>query len=108
VRGLSFPFVEEEAKEAANRPRPARQERQQRPDRQTNRRDDGPVLAALIEKGWDSDKFVEGKVVNVLEFGAFVRVDASTVCSQQECQFACGICFTRLTWSTLCFRLGVL
>jgi hypothetical protein len=71
---------EEEAKEAANRPRQPRQQRPQRSERQSNRRDDGPILTALVEKGWDSDQFVEGKVVNVLEFGAFVRVDASKVC----------------------------
>ncbi|GKY91153.1 hypothetical protein MPSEU_000088100 [Mayamaea pseudoterrestris] len=41
------------------------------------RRDDGPVLAGLLEKGWNADQFVSGTVVSTVDFGAFVRVDAS-------------------------------
>jgi len=38
---------------------------------------DNKALTALIEKGYDEAKFVEGEVVNTLAFGAFVRVDTS-------------------------------
>ena len=35
------------------------------------------TMDALSEKGFDDSKFVEGEVVNTLDFGAFVRFDAS-------------------------------
>mmetsp|Transcript_28338 Transcript_28338/g.61700 ORF Transcript_28338/g.61700 Transcript_28338/m.61700 type:complete len:378 (+) Transcript_28338:112-1245(+) len=35
------------------------------------------TLVALSDKGYDSDKFVEGQVASVLDFGAFVRFDTS-------------------------------
>ena len=35
------------------------------------------TLVALSEKSYDSDKFVEGEVASVLDFGAFVRFDTS-------------------------------
>lgn len=38
---------------------------------------DTKALLALIEKGYNEDTFVEGEVVNTLDFGAFVRVDTS-------------------------------
>lgn len=38
---------------------------------------DNKIAAALAEKGFDEEKFVEGEVVSTLAFGAFVRVDTS-------------------------------
>ena len=35
------------------------------------------TIGSLASEGFDSDKFVEGEVVSMLDFGAFVRVDAS-------------------------------
>ena len=64
---------EESAKEAANRSRESRD----RPQRSSNRRDDSAVLAQLAEKGWNSEQFVEGTVVSTVDFGAFVRIEAS-------------------------------
>merc|ERR1712226_963516 len=34
--------------------------------------------------GWDTDKFVKGKVVGVVDFGAFVKVDATRLQSKVE------------------------
>lgn len=64
---------EEEAKEAAS----SRAPRRERQNNNNNRRDDSAVLAQLNEKGWDSEQFVEGTVVSTVDFGAFVRIDAS-------------------------------
>jgi len=63
---------EQKAKESSGRPK-QQQQRQDRP----KRRDDGAVLTQLSEKGWSTDQFVEGTVVSTVDFGAFVRVDAS-------------------------------
>ncbi|KAL3794279.1 hypothetical protein HJC23_012404 [Cyclotella cryptica] len=35
------------------------------------------TLAALVEKGFDDSKFIEGEVVSTLAFGAFVRFDSA-------------------------------
>lgn len=61
------------------RDRPQRQQQQQQP-----RRDDSAILEALQEKGWDSDSFVEGTVVSTVDFGCFVRIDASRLNSECE------------------------
>jgi len=76
--GLSL-MTEAESESAANQPR-------ERKPRQSNRRDDSAVLAALSEKGWDADTFVEGTVVSTVDFGCFVRVDASKLNSECEGQ----------------------
>lgn len=74
---------ETQAKEASQRSRQPRAERpgQQRPanrrSNEDNRRDDSAILAQLVEKGWSSEKFVEGRVVSTVDFGAFVRIEAS-------------------------------
>ena len=75
---LSLLTVDEEAEanDAASRPK--------RAPRQSNRREDSATLSALQEKGFDSAKFVTGKVVSTVTFGAFVRVDASLV--NEECE----------------------
>jgi len=76
--GLSM-MTEEEA--AASKPsRPQNNRRQ-------NRRDDSAVLSALSEKGWDQTVMVEGTVVSTVDFGAFVKVDASTLNSECEGSF---------------------
>lgn len=72
---------EEAAAAAAERPKSKRQEKRQGGG---GRRDDSAVLAALEDKGWDPDAFVEGTVASVVAFGAFVRVDASKLNSDVE------------------------
>ena len=66
---------EEQASETVNKPR-----QRDRPQR----RDDSAVLAQLAEKGWDPSQFVEGTVVSTVDFGAFVKVDASKLNSEVE------------------------
>lgn len=74
-------LTEEEAQNSQ-----AGRQRRDRPQRQSNRRDDTAVLAALSEKGWESTAFVEGTVVSTVDFGCFVRVDASLLNSECEGQ----------------------
>jgi len=64
----------------------AAKQKRERPQRQqqNNRRDDSAVLASLEEKGWDSNAFVEGTVVSTVDFGCFVRIDASRLNSECE------------------------
>jgi len=76
--GLSL-MTEEEA--AASKPsRPAKRGG-------GGRRDDTAVLSALTEKGWDQTVMVEGTVVSTVDFGAFVKVDASTLNGECEGSF---------------------
>lgn len=52
--------------------------RKERPQRsQGDRRTQIATMTALNEAGFDTDKFIEGEVVSALDFGAFVRFDAS-------------------------------
>lgn len=76
---LSLLTAEEEEQSAAEQ-RPRRQDRRQ----QQSRRDDSAVLAALEEKGWDPDAFVEGTVASTVAFGAFVRVNANNLNNDVE------------------------
>ncbi|VEU36196.1 unnamed protein product [Pseudo-nitzschia multistriata] len=78
--GLSM-MTEEEAAAA----KPARRSGGNK--RQGGRRDDSAVLGALREKGWDEATMVEGTVVSTVDFGAFVKVDASTLNSECEGSF---------------------
>ena len=73
-------MTEEEAAASAES---ARQPRERKP-RQNKRRDDSAVLAALSDKGWDTDTFVEGTVVSTVDFGCFVRIDSSVLNSDCE------------------------
>merc|ERR1712232_5257 len=41
----------------------------------------------LTEKGWDASIMVEGTVVSTVEFGAFVKVEASTLNSECDGNF---------------------
>ena len=74
---LSLITAEEAEKSQAGR-------RRERPQRQNNRRDDSAVISALSEKGWEPTQFVEGTVVSTVDFGCFVRVDASLLNSECE------------------------
>ncbi|CAB9509934.1 30S Ribosomal protein S1 [Seminavis robusta] len=78
---LSLLTAEEE--EASKNARPP-QRQQQNQSRGGGRRDDSAVAAALNEKGFDSGKFVEGTVASTVDFGAFVRFDASQLNSEVE------------------------
>jgi predicted RNA-binding protein with RPS1 domain len=51
------------------------------------RRDDSALLRTLTEKGWDASVMVEGTVVSTVDFGAFVKVDASALNSECEGSF---------------------
>jgi len=52
--------------------------RKERPQRsQGDRRTQIATMNAVNEKGLDTNKFIEGEVVSTLDFGAFVRFDAS-------------------------------
>ena len=77
---------EEETQQAEQaQARPARQERNNNRGGgggQGQRRDDAPVLASLVTNKWDPTVFVPGTVVSTVDFGAFVRVDASTLNSE--------------------------
>jgi len=75
--GLSMMTAEEAAASKPSRPNNSRQ----------RRRDDSAVLNALNEKGWDSTLMVEGTIVSTVDFGAFVKVDASTLNSECEGSF---------------------
>eukprot|EP00536_Pseudo-nitzschia_multiseries_P007741 jgi/Psemu1/319216/estExt_fgenesh1_pm.C_1840023 len=48
---------------------------------------DSAVLSALSEKGWDQSVMVAGTVVSTVDFGAFVKVDASALNSECEGTF---------------------
>lgn len=76
--GLSL-MTEEEA--AASKPSRTGNNRRQ------GRRDDSALLNVLSEKGWDTTVMVEGTVVSTVDFGAFVKVDASTLNSECEGSF---------------------
>lgn len=75
--GLSLLTEEEAAQEQPRR------ERQQRGGG-GGRRDDSKVSAALAEKGWDAEQFIEGTVVSTVDFGCFVRIDASQLNAEVE------------------------
>ena len=78
---LTLLTEEQEEKAAAEQQRPKKQEKRQQGG---GRRDDSAVLAALEDKGWDPDAFVEGTVASTVPFGAFVRIDASKLNSEVE------------------------
>lgn len=48
------------------------------------RRDDSKATMALADKGFDSSQFIEGTVASTVDFGAFVRFDASLLNSEVE------------------------
>jgi predicted RNA-binding protein with RPS1 domain len=86
-----------EEEEAAAKDRPARgggggqqqnrsggQQQQNRGGGGGGRRDDSAVVNAVAQKGFDSTLFVEGTVVSTVDFGAFVRLDASKLNSEVE------------------------
>lgn len=79
---------EGEAKAAQNKSRENKKERRPQGGQQGGGpRTANPVLAALVEKGFDSEKFVSGKVVSTVAFGAFVRVEANQLNEAVEGDF---------------------
>jgi elongation factor Ts len=74
-------LTEEEEKEAKQ---PRQPRGGQRNNNNNSKRDDSAIVAALANKGWDSDQFVEGTVASTVDFGAFVRFDASQLNSEVE------------------------
>mmetsp|Transcript_28258 Transcript_28258/g.39778 ORF Transcript_28258/g.39778 Transcript_28258/m.39778 type:complete len:482 (+) Transcript_28258:133-1578(+) len=48
------------------------------------RQDERIVREKLLYYGWDSDQFVSGEITNVVNFGAFVKVDAAELNSNVE------------------------
>jgi predicted RNA-binding protein with RPS1 domain len=51
---------------------------------QQQRRDDSAILQQLQDKGWDTSSFVEGSVVSIVDFGAFVNIDAKQFNAEVE------------------------
>jgi general stress protein 13 len=93
--GLSLMTEEEAATSSEPRGKPRQQ-----------RRDDSSILNALLEKGWEPSAFVEGTVVSTVDFGAFVRVSASTLNSECEGEFDGLVHISALAPppSELCYR----
>jgi len=68
----------EEAESRSNNRGSGGGKRKERPRRSGgDRQAQMATLTSLANEGFDADKFVEGEVVSMLDFGAFVRVDAS-------------------------------
>lgn len=90
---VSMKSEEAEAKSAAAReqrsaraanPEVPMAKRKERPQRSGGDREaQAATIAALVESGFDSDKMIEGEVVSTLDFGAFVRFDASQLANVQ-------------------------
>ena len=78
--GLTLLTAEEE--EAAKQPR--QQSRGGGGGGGGGRRDDSATIAALAAKGFDSSQFIEGTVASTVDFGCFVRFDASQLNSEVE------------------------
>jgi len=78
---VALSMLSEEAEEkaaAAKEARSAGGKRKARPQRSNgDRQAQVATLNSLAEAGYDGDKFVEGEVVSMLDFGAFVRFDAT-------------------------------
>jgi predicted RNA-binding protein with RPS1 domain len=86
---VALTLLTEEQEQEAKDAQQARPSRQQRGERGSGgggggapRRDDSATMSALLDKGWNTDQFVEGTVVSTVDFGAFVRVDASQLNSE--------------------------
>ena len=77
--GLTLLSAEEE--EAAKQPR---QQSRGGGGGGGGRRDDSAAAAALAEKGFDSTQFIDGTVASTVDFGCFVRFDASQLNSEVE------------------------
>ena len=87
--GLTLLTEEEESEASANAARAPKREQQQQRSKggDANRRDDGVILQQLQEKGWDESLFVSGTVVSSVDFGAFVRVDATQLNAEVSGEF---------------------
>lgn len=83
-------LTEEQEQESAAAARPPKREARSKSSgdsNNANRRDDAAVLKQLKEKGWDEDQFVSGTVISTVDFGAFVRVDASQLNAEVSGEF---------------------
>ncbi|KAL7530525.1 hypothetical protein ACHAWF_003422 [Thalassiosira exigua] len=70
--------AEASAAEASSGARPTR--RRERPQRSgADQAAQAASIAALVEKGFDDAKFMDGEVASSLDFGAFVRFDTAQV-----------------------------
>jgi elongation factor Ts len=78
--GLTLLSAEEEEAAKAAQPR----QRESGPRGGGGRKDTSKILNALMEKGWDRAAFVEGIVVSTVDFGAFVKIDASKLNPEVE------------------------
>jgi len=75
---MRSPEAEAKAAEGGSTGRPQR--RRDRPQRSNgDKAAQAATINALVEKGFDEEKFVEGEVVSSLDFGAFVRFDTAQV-----------------------------
>jgi len=75
---MRSPEAEAKAAEGGSTGRPQR--RRERPQRSNgDKAAQAASINALVEKGFDEEKFVEGEVVSSLDFGAFVRFDTAQV-----------------------------
>jgi len=85
---VALSMLSEEAEKKAEAAREARSsggKRKQRPQRSNgDRQAQVATINSLSEAGFDSDKFVEGEVVSMLDFGAFVRFGASQLAESVE------------------------
>lgn len=79
---LSFLSEDEEEQATQNQRRGPRQNQQRQA-----RRDDSAILNKVVEKGYDPEVFVPGKVVSAVAFGAFVRINAKTINEELEGEF---------------------
>lgn len=76
---------EEAEKAAADRSAGGGGRRRNRPQRSGGDREaQKKTLAGLADAGYDGDKFVEGSVASILDFGAFVRFDVSQLAEGVE------------------------
>lgn len=75
---MRSPEAEAKAAEGGSTGRPQR--RRERPQRSNgDKAAQAASINALVEKGFDEEKFFEGEVVSSLDFGAFVRFDTAQV-----------------------------
>lgn len=81
-RQIALSLLSEQEEEDANsamasRAQKSENKRSYNSNNQGGRKDNGSILSSLQDKGWNPEIFVEGKVVSIVDFGAFVNVDAS-------------------------------
>jgi predicted RNA-binding protein with RPS1 domain len=78
---VGLTLLSEEDEEAAKAAQPRQRESGPRGG---GRKDTSKILNQLTEKGWDRAAFVEGIVVSTVDFGCFVKIDASKLNAEVE------------------------